>query len=43
MHVQSNGTKKFLLRKSLESFDTGIVKKVRRFQYWKKKLSYRSV
>ena len=37
MRAQNNGTEKRLLRKSLESFDTGIVKKLRRFQYWANK------
>ena len=39
MHAQNTGTQKFLLRKSEERFDTGIVKKVRKFQFWAKKPS----
>ena len=43
VHVLIIGTLKFLLRKSSESFDTEIKKKVRNFQYWAKKLlSYKS-
>ena len=33
VHAQNIGTQKSLLRKSEESFDTGIVKKFRKFQY----------
>ena len=39
-HAQNIETQIFLLRKSRESFDTGIVKKLRKFQYWPKKVSY---
>ena len=35
VHAQNIGTQEHLLRKS---FDTGIVKKVRQFQYWAKKI-----
>ena len=31
---------KILLGKSYGSFDTGMVKKLRKFQYWAKKLFY---
>ena len=37
MHAQNIGSQKFALRKPSESFDTGIVKKLRKFQYWTKK------
>ena len=37
MHAQNIGTEKSVLKKSEESFDTGIVKKVRKFQYRAKK------
>ena len=36
VHAQNIGTQKFLLGKSKERFDTGIVKKLRTFQYWAK-------
>ena len=31
------GTEKLLLRKPIESFDTGIMKMLRKFQYWAEK------
>jgi len=34
-------TQKNLLRKCSESFDTEIVKKLRKFQHWAKKVSYK--
>ena len=37
MHAQNIGTEKSVLKKSEESFDTGIVKKVRKFQHRAKK------
>ena len=36
-HAQSMGTEKFLLSRSLENFDTRIVKRLRKFQYWAKR------
>ena len=33
VHTQNIGIQKFLLRQSLENFDTEIVKKLRKFQY----------
>ena len=41
-HAQDIRTRKFLLRKSLEGFGTEIMKKLRKFQYWAKKLSYKN-
>jgi len=41
VHVQNIGTKNILLWKRLESFDTGIEKKLRKLQHWAKKLSYK--
>ena len=40
-HVQNIESQTSLLRKSEESFDTAIVKKLRKFQLWEKKLSYK--
>ena len=37
VHAQNIGNQTYLLRKSRESFDTGIVKKFRRFEYLAKK------
>ena len=37
VHAQDIGTQTFLLRKSYESFDAVIAKKLRKFQYWVKK------
>ena len=37
VHAQNIGNKTHLLRKFLKSFDTGIVRKLRKVQYWAKK------
>ena len=37
VHAQDFGTRTFLLRKSYESFDAVVAKKLRKFQYWVKK------
>ena len=40
MHAQNIEIQHFLLRKSQESFDIGIAKNLRKFQFWEKKISY---
>ena len=37
VHAQNTGTQKFLLGKPQQSFDTGLDKKFRKFQYWANK------
>ena len=34
VHAQSIGTQTLLLKRSFKSFDTGMVKKLRKCQYW---------
>ena len=43
VHEQNIGTQEFLLRKSYEGFDIGIVKKLRKFQNWAKKFSHKNI
>ena len=40
-HVQNIGTQKLFAKKVLRKFDTGNVKRLRMFQCWAKKLSYK--
>ena len=41
MHAQNIGAQEFLLREFKDGFDSGIVKKLKKFQHWEKRLFHK--